>query len=164
MDLFLNSTYFSCRTIRKWKIHQEVGGLLNALEIRVKWRKLLKVSHLLKSLCRYALTTSYRNGLVATRGKLHMRSGLTMFFFMKLRGCQPSSGTLDVAGIHLPTDEILTSTIHSLPLTADIISTVEFDHTGDYLATGDKGGRVVLFERNESVSARWLWMKERKQH
>ena len=36
-------------------------------------------------------------------------------------------------------------------LAADIISTVEFDHTGDYLATGDKGGRVVLFERNESV-------------
>lgn len=36
---------------------------------------------------------------------------------------------------------------------ADIISTVEFDHTGDYLATGDKGGRVVLFERNESVRA-----------
>lgn len=32
---------------------------------------------------------------------------------------------------------------------ADIISTVEFDHTGNYLATGDKGGRVVLFERNE---------------
>ena len=39
-------------------------------------------------------------------------------------------------------------------IVADIISTVEFDHTGDYLATGDKGGRVVLFERNESVS--WL--------
>ena len=37
-------------------------------------------------------------------------------------------------------------------LLADIISTVEFDHTGNYLATGDKGGRVVLFERNESVS------------
>jgi hypothetical protein len=35
---------------------------------------------------------------------------------------------------------------------ADIISTVEFDHTGDYLATGDKGGRVVLFERNDAVS------------
>ncbi|ODV69332.1 protein phosphatase PP2A regulatory subunit B [Hyphopichia burtonii NRRL Y-1933] len=33
---------------------------------------------------------------------------------------------------------------------ADIISTVEFDHTGDFLATGDKGGRVVLFERNPS--------------
>ena len=34
---------------------------------------------------------------------------------------------------------------------ADIISTVEFDHTGNYLATGDKGGRVVLFERNDTV-------------
>ncbi|KAJ9052487.1 protein phosphatase 2A regulatory subunit cdc55 [Entomophthora muscae] len=33
---------------------------------------------------------------------------------------------------------------------ADIISTVEFDHTGDFLATGDKGGRVVLFDRNDS--------------
>ncbi|KKY26170.1 putative protein phosphatase pp2a regulatory subunit b [Diplodia seriata] len=33
---------------------------------------------------------------------------------------------------------------------ADIISTVEFDETGDYLATGDKGGRVVLFERNRT--------------
>ncbi|CAK7893469.1 protein phosphatase PP2A regulatory subunit B [[Candida] anglica] len=33
---------------------------------------------------------------------------------------------------------------------ADIISTVEFDHEGDFLATGDKGGRVVLFERNQS--------------
>ena len=38
------------------------------------------------------------------------------------------------------------------PRTADIISTVEFDSTGNYLATGDKGGRVVLFERNEMVS------------
>ncbi|KAK6583719.1 hypothetical protein PZA11_003449 [Diplocarpon coronariae] len=36
---------------------------------------------------------------------------------------------------------------------ADIISTVEFDHTGNYLATGDKGGRVVLFERNETAFA-----------
>lgn len=36
-------------------------------------------------------------------------------------------------------------------IVADIISTVEFDHTGNYLATGDKGGRVVLFERNETV-------------
>lgn len=32
---------------------------------------------------------------------------------------------------------------------ADVISAVEFDATGDYLATGDRGGRVVLFERNE---------------
>ena len=27
---------------------------------------------------------------------------------------------------------------------ADIISTVEFDHTGNYLATGDKGGTARL--------------------
>ncbi len=39
---------------------------------------------------------------------------------------------------------------------ADVISTVEFDHTGNYLATGDKGGRVVLFERNESNPTRRL--------
>jgi hypothetical protein len=45
-----------------------------------------------------------------------------------------------------------TFTLSFPPFVADIISTVEFDHTGDYLATGDKGGRVVLFERNESVS------------
>jgi hypothetical protein len=37
--------------------------------------------------------------------------------------------------------------------TADIISAVEFDSTGNYLATGDKGGRVVLFERNDMVRA-----------
>eukprot|EP01147_Barroeca_monosierra_P008524 gene8524-10263_t len=33
---------------------------------------------------------------------------------------------------------------------ADIISTVKFSHDGEYLATGDRGGRVVLFERNQS--------------
>ncbi|KAJ7816165.1 WD40-repeat-containing domain protein [Mycena olivaceomarginata] len=33
---------------------------------------------------------------------------------------------------------------------ADIISAVEFDTTGNFLATADKGGRVVLFERNPS--------------
>ncbi|KAI9269163.1 protein phosphatase PP2A regulatory subunit B [Phascolomyces articulosus] len=32
---------------------------------------------------------------------------------------------------------------------ADLITAVEFDPTGDYLATGDRGGRVVLFERND---------------
>ncbi|KAG8058498.1 hypothetical protein GUJ93_ZPchr0002g25263 [Zizania palustris] len=32
----------------------------------------------------------------------------------------------------------------------DIISSIEFDKSGDHLATGDKGGRVVLFERTDS--------------
>ena len=33
---------------------------------------------------------------------------------------------------------------------ADIISAVEFDSTGNYLAIGDRGGRVVILERNNS--------------
>ncbi|KAD4384852.1 hypothetical protein E3N88_25020 [Mikania micrantha] len=32
---------------------------------------------------------------------------------------------------------------------ADIISAIEFDKSGDLLATGDRGGRVVLFERTD---------------
>ncbi len=31
----------------------------------------------------------------------------------------------------------------------DIVSAIEFDETGDYLAAGDRGGRVVLFEREK---------------
>ncbi|XP_062087654.1 serine/threonine protein phosphatase 2A 55 kDa regulatory subunit B beta isoform isoform X2 [Humulus lupulus] len=32
----------------------------------------------------------------------------------------------------------------------DIISAIEFDKSGDFLATGDRGGRVVLFERTDT--------------
>ncbi|XP_057985840.1 serine/threonine protein phosphatase 2A 55 kDa regulatory subunit B beta isoform isoform X3 [Hevea brasiliensis] len=32
----------------------------------------------------------------------------------------------------------------------DIISAIEFDRTGNHLATGDRGGRVVLFERTDT--------------
>lgn len=35
-------------------------------------------------------------------------------------------------------------------LSVDIISAIEFDKTGNRLATGDKGGRVVLFERTDN--------------
>lgn len=31
----------------------------------------------------------------------------------------------------------------------DVISSVEFDKTGEFLATGDRGGRIVLFKREE---------------
>uniref|UniRef100_A0A672SV06 Serine/threonine-protein phosphatase 2A 55 kDa regulatory subunit B n=1 Tax=Sinocyclocheilus grahami TaxID=75366 RepID=A0A672SV06_SINGR len=34
---------------------------------------------------------------------------------------------------------------------SDVISTVEFNQTGDLLATGDKGGRVVIFQRETEV-------------
>uniref|UniRef100_A0A7N0TM37 Serine/threonine-protein phosphatase 2A 55 kDa regulatory subunit B n=1 Tax=Kalanchoe fedtschenkoi TaxID=63787 RepID=A0A7N0TM37_KALFE len=35
----------------------------------------------------------------------------------------------------------------------DIISAIEFDKTGGHLATGDRGGRVVLFERTDTREA-----------
>ena len=38
-----------------------------------------------------------------------------------------------------------------LNISADIISCVEFNSTGDLLATGDKGGRVVIFQRDKAV-------------
>lgn len=31
----------------------------------------------------------------------------------------------------------------------DIVSAIEFDSTGEYLAAGDRGGRVVIFQRVE---------------
>ncbi|KAF5190804.1 Serine/threonine protein phosphatase 2A regulatory subunit B beta isoform [Thalictrum thalictroides] len=31
----------------------------------------------------------------------------------------------------------------------DMISTIDFDKTGDYVATGDRGGRVVIFQRTD---------------
>ena len=38
---------------------------------------------------------------------------------------------------------------------ADIISAIEFDGSGQHLATGDRGGRVVLFER---VATQQVWL------
>jgi len=46
---------------------------------------------------------------------------------------------------------------HLLSLTprpADVIAAVQFNHDGEYLATGDKGGRVVLFERSNEPHVR----------
>jgi len=37
---------------------------------------------------------------------------------------------------------------------ADIISAVEFDGDGQHLATGDRGGRVVLFDQIPSQPVR----------
>lgn len=34
---------------------------------------------------------------------------------------------------------------------ADIISCVEFNHDGELLATGDKGGRVVIFQVRQLI-------------
>lgn len=46
----------------------------------------------------------------------------------------------------------LLTLIFSVNHPADVISTVEFNQTGDLLATGDKGGRVVIFQRETEVS------------
>ncbi|XP_063303455.1 serine/threonine-protein phosphatase 2A 55 kDa regulatory subunit B beta isoform isoform X1 [Pelobates fuscus] len=48
--------------------------------------------------------------------------------------------------IFRPPNTILSSSCHT---EADIISTVEFNNTGELLATGDKGGRVVIFQREQ---------------
>lgn len=47
---------------------------------------------------------------------------------------------------------------------ADIITAVEFDRLGDYLATGDRGGRVVLFERNNSKHCEYKFLTEFQSH
>lgn len=37
---------------------------------------------------------------------------------------------------------------------ADRISTVEFDKSGDYVAVGDRGGRIVIFETKDGKNVR----------
>ncbi|KAL4685926.1 hypothetical protein H8959_001523 [Pygathrix nigripes] len=77
----------------------------------------------------------------------------------RIKGCGASgSGELTISVVLLSTRErrALTATPSCLAvsLPADIISTVEFNHTGELLATGDKGGRVVIFQREpESKNA-----------
>ena len=44
-----------------------------------------------------------------------------------------------------------------LLLPVDIISAIEFDKSGEHLATGDRGGRVVLFERTDGRDVSPLW-------
>ncbi len=66
-----------------------------------------------------------------------------------------TEGMIDSWALFMISDKLLETSRFRQRLTrlaeADIISTVEFDQTGNYLATGDKGGRVVLFERNDTV-------------
>ena len=47
---------------------------------------------------------------------------------------------------------------------ADIITATEFDSTGNFLATGDKGGRVVLFERSNSKHCEYKFLTEFQSH
>lgn len=50
--------------------------------------------------------------------------------------------------------DVIVLSPHLSPVCAvDIISAIEFDRTGNHLATGDRGGRVVLFERTDTREA-----------
>ncbi|XP_064828865.1 serine/threonine-protein phosphatase 2A 55 kDa regulatory subunit B beta isoform-like isoform X2 [Oncorhynchus masou masou] len=49
-----------------------------------------------------------------------------------------------------PPTTIPSSTCHT---EADVISTVEFNPSGELLATGDKGGRVVVFQREQETKS-----------
>jgi hypothetical protein len=45
-------------------------------------------------------------------------------------------------------EKLYTHSLFFHPITTvDIVSAVEFNETGEYIATGDRGGRVVIFER-----------------
>lgn len=43
---------------------------------------------------------------------------------------------------------------------ADLISTIEFNEDGELLAVGDKGGRIVVFQREQQVEKRRLFRIE----
>jgi len=45
---------------------------------------------------------------------------------------------------------------------ADVVSAIEFDDTGDFIAVGDRGGRIVLFERDEKRTKKSEGKKQSK--
>nr|CAD7588874.1 unnamed protein product [Timema genevievae] len=72
----------------------------------------------------------------AVNSKRYSNGGDTQWCFSQVKG------TLD--------DDVTEgkSQFSPQPVKSDIISCVEFNHDGDLLATGDKGGRVVIFQRD----------------
>ena len=63
----------------------------------------------------------------------------------------PATSTFEVVS-PLISKAVFKPNLFYLLLLADIISCVEFNQDGDLLATGDKGGRVVIFQRDPAVS------------
>ena len=61
-----------------------------------------------------------------------------------------SSSPLPLASAKIPRSALIFTVMFLSTSTVDIISAIEFDKSGDHLATGDRGGRVVLFERTDS--------------
>lgn len=68
-----------------------------------------------------------------------------------IRHCSVPFGCVETASLMMAPPAFLNANVvSSLMRAADIISAVEFDGSGKHLATGDRGGRVVLFDRIES--------------
>ncbi|KAK2983831.1 hypothetical protein RJ640_008507 [Escallonia rubra] len=59
-------------------------------------------------------------------------------------------GTVNSSIYQIDSGCTIQGSVRSNFLLVDIISAIEFDKTGDHLATGDRGGRVVLFERTDT--------------
>ena len=72
------------------------------------------------------------------------------FSFCNPHLCQPPKKSKEKFLPPFPFSFSLSRLIFFSPGTVDIVSAIEFDQTGDYLAAGDRGGRVVLFEREKS--------------
>lgn len=51
----------------------------------------------------------------------------------------------------------VTHSVRLCPPSADIVSCVEYDKSGELLATGDRGGRIVIFQREAEVSLCWCF-------
>lgn len=43
---------------------------------------------------------------------------------------------------------VIDPTAEEMPAEADMITAVQFNHDGELLATGDRGGRIVIFQQN----------------
>ncbi|KAK6264204.1 hypothetical protein SCA6_019638 [Theobroma cacao] len=81
-------------------------------------------------------------------------AGINVFWLLEKQGRSALA-----AFMHISTKDLLKQFAHMnssmkrscmARSSVDIISAIEFDKTGDHLATGDRGGRVVLFERTDT--------------
>ena len=76
---------------------------------------------------------------------------------MESMACSSSSSVSSLSAPALILSQRFGSEINALVLSeADIITALEYDLQGRYMATGDKGGRIVVFDRveNDSVFTR----------
>jgi len=46
----------------------------------------------------------------------------------------------------------------------DIVSSIEYDNSGNYIAVGDRGGRVIVFERSKLGRREYKFFVEYQSH